>query len=179
MGRGRPRTRRIIARVILPRCAGSPFLSLSFRLALLPRAFCLALMRTYVHTYVCTRELASACERSPSVRRSRSRGAAGAAGNGVEGNGGGQGKGVEALEEEVRGQPHSRRGRRDAHRATPTRKAFSTKPSSSSPSSFFSSSFPSFLLPGLLSPCSRASFASFRSRPRNAPTARGPTRFLL
>lgn len=54
VGRGRPRTRRIIARVILPRCAGSPFLSLSFRLAPLPRAFCLALMRAYVHasTYV-------------------------------------------------------------------------------------------------------------------------------
>lgn len=40
---------------------------------------------------------------------------------------------MEALEEEVRGQPHSRRGRRDAHRATPTRKSFSTRPSSSSP----------------------------------------------
>lgn len=52
---------------------------------------------------------------------------AGAAGNGGErGPGKQQGKGVEALEEEVRGQPHSRRGRRDAHRATPTRKAFST-----------------------------------------------------
>lgn len=80
VGRGRPRTRRIIARVILPRCAGSPFPSLSFRLALLPRAFCLALMRTYVRTYVRTRELASACERSPSVRRSRSRAGGGRGG---------------------------------------------------------------------------------------------------
>lgn len=90
MGRGRPRTRRIIARVILPWCAGSPFLSLSFHLALL-RAFCLTLMRTYVHanTYVCTRELASACERSPSVRRSWSRaGRQGRPGTGKRGTGG-------------------------------------------------------------------------------------------
>lgn len=171
MGRGRPRTRRIIARVILPRCAGSPFLSLSFRLAPLPRAFCLALTRAYVRTceYVRTRELASARERGPSVRRSWSRGAAGAAGARGSGARGEQGKGVEALEEEVRGQPHSRRGRRDAHRATPTRKAFSTEPSSSSPSSFFSSASLPFFCPSF-SPLARASsFASFRSRPRNAP----------
>lgn len=150
MGRGRPRTRRIIARVILPRCAPAllspPYLS---ALPPSPRALCLALMRTYVRTYtrvsICMREK-SERKKIPVARggrggRERGRGIRGA---------GGQGRGVEALEEEVRGQPHSRRGRRDAHRATPTRKAFSTKPSSSSPSSFFSSSCPSFLLPGLL-----------------------------
>jgi len=53
VGRGRPRTRRIIARVILPRCAGSPFLSLSFRLALLrvlsASRLCVPYVR-YVHT---------------------------------------------------------------------------------------------------------------------------------
>lgn len=128
--RGRPRTRRIIARVILPRCA--PALLFFPHLSALPSCLVLSTsrscVRTYVRTYVCTRELASACERSSSVRRSRSRGGRqGRPGTGWRGTGE-QGKGVEALEEEVRGQPHSRRGRRDAHRATPTRKVFSTKP---------------------------------------------------
>lgn len=86
-------------------------------------------MHACVRTYVRKRELASACERSSGIRRTRSREPAGPDGRTAED--GGQGRGVEALEEEVRGQPHSRRGRRDAHRATPTRKSFSTKPSSS------------------------------------------------
>jgi len=110
-------------------------------------------VRTYIYTHVrrdiCTyvRELASACERS--LERARGelepRGTAGRRDGGTAGtDGGGPGRGwgrgrgrggrtaVEALEEEVRGQPYSRRGRRDAHRATPTRGSFLARLSSSS-----------------------------------------------
>lgn len=131
MGRGRPRTRRIIARVILPRlCRGSPFPSLSFRLAFC-RTFCThACTRTYARVSICMREKLGRKKKNPAARAAR----------GEQRRAWRRGRGVEALEEEVRGQPHSRRSRRDAHRATPTRKSFSTKPSSSSPSSFSSSS---------------------------------------
>lgn len=114
----------------------------------LPSAFCCVRIRTHART----RELASACERSPKRKKSPA----------VHESGRDEGqrerKGVEALEEEVRGQPHSRRSRRDAHRATPTRKSllFETRllrslpssplqfASSSTPSSFASSYSPLF-----------------------------------
>lgn len=165
VGRGRPRTRRIIARVILPRCAR---LSFSFPIfppcllasCFLPRAH--AYVRTYVRTYVCTRELASACERSPSVRRSRSRG---------------------GRERGSRGKEWKRLRKRsgvsrtlDEADATPTERHPREKPSPRSPRllHLLPSSPPRslpFFCPGF-SPLARASFASFRSRPRNAPTAR-------
>lgn len=117
---GRPRTRRIIARVILPRCARfSPLPSLSL-LHARTRACVRACVCMYTRVSICMRERPARKERESSGRDERDEGGRG-------------GRGVEALEEEVRGHPHSRRGRRDAHQATPTRKSFSTKPSSSSP----------------------------------------------
>ena len=108
--RGRPRTRRIIARVILPRRSVSVFLS--FPLPIFLWFASVSLARTGFPG-PCVRELTSACERSLMHRRDRTK---------LEG--------AEVPEHEVRGQPHSRRGRRDAHRATPTRKSFCSNLSS-------------------------------------------------
>ena len=115
MERGRPRTRRIIARVILPRCDACVYLSLSLSLSLFlsllllsPLPLCLRGPH-WIHR-PCVRELTSACERrllSPRIGEPSEAGRSGG-----------------ARAKEVRGQPHSRRGRRDAHRATPTRKSF-------------------------------------------------------
>lgn len=60
--RGRPRTRRIIARVILPRCELA--LASSYSVVLILVSVWLCLLGPHWIPWVCVRELTSACKRS-------------------------------------------------------------------------------------------------------------------